>query len=231
MPDVTLLAAVVAGVLSFLTPCILPLVPAYLANIVGVSILSSNPPRGYVLLHTLTFISGFSLVLVGLGACFGVLGARVPLQLLRYAAGGILIAFGLFLVAAARLPWLNYEQRLDFTKSARTGYLRSLFIGASFALGWTPCIGPILGGILTLAWNSQTAWQGTYLLAAYCLGLGVPFILIGLMLGKVSPHLRWLSRHAFATSVAAAALLVSLGVLILTGHLESLTAIHIGTGG
>jgi len=227
MPDVTFLAALIAGLLSFLSPCILPLVPAYLANMVGASILSSNLARGYVFFHTLTFISGFSLVLVGLGACFGLLGTMIPLELLRYVAGGILIAFGLFLIVAVKLPWLNYERRLDLTKSAGTGYLRSLLIGATFALGWTPCVGPILGGILTLAWNSQTAWQGTYLLAAYCLGLGVPFIVISLTLGRISRYLKWLSRHAFATAIAAATLLITLGVLILTGYLERLTAIYI----
>ncbi len=226
MLDVTFPVAFVAGLLSFLSPCILPLVPVYIANVAGTSVLTSEPPsRGYIILHTLSFIAGFSLVFIALGASLGLLGAMAPFGLLRNIAGVLLIIFGIFLLASTKLPRLNYEKRLNFTHAKGSGYFRSLSIGAIFSLGWTPCIGPILGGILTLAWSSQTVWWGICFLIVYCLGLGLPFIAVSLAIGSASRFLRWLSRHAFATSAISAALLISVGILILTdtiGYISNL---------
>jgi cytochrome c-type biogenesis protein len=146
----------------------------------------------------------------------------VPQGVLEKVGGALLITFGIFLIAATKVPWLNYEKRLDFTRAKGTGYVRSLLIGVIFSLGWIPCVGPILGGILALAANSQTAWQGVYLLLAYCLGLGLPFIAVGLALGAASRYIRWFSRHSFITSIVAAVLLISVGILMLTGYLEYL---------
>ena len=229
MSSITFLTAFAAGILSFLSPCILPLVPVYLANIAGASVLTPDvSPRRHVLLHTVCFIVGFSLVFTALGASLGLLGAVVPQEVLGKVAGALLIAFGIFLVAATKVPWLNYEKRLDFARVKGTGYLRSLLIGAIFSLGWVPCVGPILGGILALAASSQTAWQGVCLLLAYCLGLGLPFIAVGLALGTASRYITWLSRHAFVTSLVAAVLLISIGVLMLTGYLEYLSGLMPG---
>jgi cytochrome c-type biogenesis protein len=226
MPSITFLAAFVAGILSFLAPCILPLVPVYLANIAGTSVLTPDlADRRRIILHTISFIVGFSLVFIALGASLGLVGAAVPQGLLEKVAGALLIAFGAFLVVATRVPWLNYERRLDFARARGTGYLRSLLIGIIFSLGWIPCVGPILGGILTLAASSQTVWQGVYLLLAYCLGLGLPFIAVGLLLGAASRYLRWFSRHGFITSMIAAALLIGVGILMLTGYMEYLGAL------
>jgi cytochrome c-type biogenesis protein len=231
MPTITFLVALGAGVLSFFSPCILPLVPVYLANISGAWVLTPNvSPRRHVLLHTVCFIAGFSLIFTALGASLGLLGAAVPQEVLEKVAGVLLIVFGIFLVAATKVPWLNFESRLDFGRAKGTGYLRSLVLGVIFSLGWTPCIGPILSSILALAASSQTAWQGVYLLLAYCLGLGLPFIAAGLALETVTRYFRWLryvrrwfSRHGFVTSIIAAVLLVSVGVLMLTGYLEYLS--------
>lgn len=224
MPSITFLTALGAGVLSFLSPCILPLVPVYLANIAGSSVLTPDlADRRPVLFHTISFIVGFSLVFVALGASLGLLGAAVPQEVLEKVGGALLITFGIFLVAATKVPWLNYEKRLDFGKAKGAGYVRSLLIGVVFSLGWIPCVGPILGGILTLAASSQTVWQGIYLLLAYCVGLGLPFIAVGLALGAASRYIRWLSRHAFVTSIVAAVLLISVGILMLTGYLEYLS--------
>ena len=229
MPTITFLTALGAGLLSFLSPCILPLVPVYLANIAGSSILAPDlADRRPVLLHTICFIVGFSLVFIALGASLGLLGAAIPQQVLDKVAGTLLIAFGLFLIAATKVPWLNYEKRLDFGKAKGAGYLRSLLIGVIFSLGWIPCVGPILGGILTLAASSQTVWQGVYLLLAYCVGLGLPFIAVGLALGAASRYIRWLSRHAVVTSIVAAVLLIGVGILMLTGYLEYLSGLMPG---
>ena len=220
---ITFLTAFAAGILSFLSPCILPLVPVYLANIAGASVLTPAPPdRRHIFLHTVSFIVGFSLVFIALGASLGVLGAAVPQEVLEKVGGALLITFGIFLIAATKVPWLNYEKRLDFARAKGTGYLRSLLIGVIFSLGWIPCTSPILGSIMILAASSQTAWQGVYLLLAYCLGLGLPFIAVGLALGAASRYIRWFSRHAFVTSIVAAVLLISIGILMLTGYLEYL---------
>lgn len=220
MPSITFSVALAAGILSFLSPCILPLVPVYIANIAGSSVLTDSPPgRGYILLHTISFIAGFSLVFIALGASLGLLGTTIPTQLLQNIAGVVLIIFGLFLIAANKIPWLNYERRLSLNQARGSGYLRSLSIGAIFAFGWTPCVGPVLGGILALSWSSQTVWQGIYLLLAYSLGLGIPFIVVGLALGAVSPYLRWLSRHGLVISIVSAALLITIGILMLAGKL------------
>ena len=229
MSNITFLTALAAGILSFLSPCVLPLVPAYLANIAGASVLTSDlPNRRHIFLHTISFIVGFSLVFIALGASLGLLGTVAPFKLLYNVAGVLLILFGIFLVAATKVPWLNYEKRLDFAKVKGTGYLRSLLIGAIFSLGWTPCVGPILGGILAMAASSQTAWQGVYLLLAYCLGLGLPFVAVGLALGAASRYIKWFSRHAFVTSIVAAVLLISVGILMLTGYLEYLSGLMPG---
>jgi cytochrome c-type biogenesis protein len=223
VPSITFLTALAAGLLSFLSPCVLPLVPVYLANVAGSSSLAPDlVERRHILLHTISFIVGFSLVFIALGASLGLLGAIAPLEVLYKVGGVLLIAFGIFLAASAKVPWLNYEKRLSFAGVRGTGYLRSLLIGAIFSLGWTPCVGPILGSILVLAASSQTAWQGVYLLLAYCLGLGLPFIAVGLAWGSASRYIRWLSRHAFVTSIVAAVLLITIGILMLTGYLEYL---------
>lgn len=223
MPSITFPVALAAGLLSFLSPCVLPLVPVYIANIAGSSVLTESPPsRRYIFLHTLSFVAGFSLVFVILGASTGLLGAMVPLGLLRNIAGALLILFGLFLIAATKVPWLNYEKRLFPNRARGTGYLRSLSIGAIFSLALGPCAWPVVVGILILAAISQNAWQGAYLLLAYSLGLGLPFIAVGLALGALSPYLRWLNRHAYLTSIVSGALLIIIGILVLTGVLDYL---------
>jgi cytochrome c-type biogenesis protein len=224
-----ILASLGLGISSFLSPCILPLVPAYLANIAGTSVLTPDPPsRRYILLHTISFIIGFSLIYTALGGLLGLLGTVVPRGVLEKVAGSLLIVFGIFLIAATKVPWLNYEKRLNFTIVKGSGYLRSLLIGIIFALGWTSCTGPQLGGVLTMIANSETAWQKVYLLLAYCLGLGLPFIAVGLAWGSASRYLRWLSRHAFVISIVAAVLLISMGILMLTGYLDYLSGLMPG---
>ena len=213
-----------AGLLSFLSPCVLPLVPAYLANLAGITAIDAKTRTSYLpaLFHSLSFVLGFSLIFIALGASVGLLGTAITAHsiLLRQIAGGLIIAFGVFLIAAFKLPWLNYEKRLSPAVGSNPGYLRSILIGAAFALGWTPCIGPILGAILALAWTSQTVWQGAYLLAIYSLGLGIPFIIIGLTWGAIMPLWKGLNRHLGTISIVSGALLIVIGILMLTGQLS-----------
>jgi cytochrome c-type biogenesis protein len=220
MPDYSLPVAFGAGVLSFFSPCVLPLVPVYLANLAGASALSAEAKRHIVLLHAASFVIGFSAVFIGLGASVGLIGVFFPPDALRTAGGIILILFGVFLLAATRIPWLNYEMRLSKSFGEKTGYLRSLLMGAAFSMGWTPCVGPILGGILTLAATSQTAWKGVYLLTVYSLGLGLPFIAIGLALGAATPVIQRIRRWSNIISVVSGVLLIAIGALMLTNTLK-----------
>ena len=219
MPDYTLPVAFGAGILSFLSPCVLPLVPIYLANLGGAVSLSGEVKRWVILAHAMCFVAGFSIIFIAVGASLGLIGAVLPANVLRYVGGAVLIVFGAFLLAAAWVPWLNYEMRLGRTLAGGTGYVRSGLLGAAFALGWTPCVGPILGGILTLAAASQTAWKGVYLLAIYSLGLGLPFIAVGLALGAALPVVRWLRRWSGVVSIVSGILLIIVGILMLTNTL------------
>jgi cytochrome c-type biogenesis protein len=223
MDETSLLVAFGAGVLSFLSPCVLPLVPVYLANLAGASSVLPQTNRWPPVLHTLCFVLGFSLVFIGLGASAGLIGAVFSGVLLRKIAGALLIGFGIFLIASRWVPWLNYEIRLGRMPGGSAGYLRSVLVGAAFSLGWTPCVGATLGGILTLASSSQTVWRGIYLLAAYSLGLGVPFIAAGLALGTAVPIIRWLSRRGNIILPLSGLLLIAVGILMLTNTLMRLS--------
>ncbi|MDY6916986.1 MAG: cytochrome c biogenesis protein CcdA [Chloroflexota bacterium] len=217
--DVSIPAAFVAGVFSFLSPCVLPLVPVYLANLGGVTTLTAEAKRWTIFLHAVSFVAGFSIVFIAIGASAGLLGLFIPANVLRIVGGVVLILFGLFLIAATRVPWLNYEVRLGRALGGGAGHVRSILLGAAFGLGWTPCVGPILGGILTLAATSQTAWKGVYLLALYSLGLGIPFIAVGLALGAAMPVIRWLRRWSGVISIVSGLLLIVVGALMLTNTL------------
>ena len=223
MPSISIIAAFSAGVLSFLSPCVVPLVPVYLASLYGPEILESGAARrrAPLFLHSLSFVIGFSLVFVTLGAIAGLTGLAISPNsaLLNKIAGSLLIAFGLFMLAALKLPWLNYEKRLTPSLGNTPGYLRSLLIGATFSLAWIPCVSPILGGILTLALGSETAWHGAYLLAIYSLGLGLPFLIIGVAFESISPLLRRIHRYSRLIYIISSLLLIIIGVLILTNSL------------
>ena len=223
MEDASLAVAFGAGVLSFFTPCVLPLVPVYLASVCGPEILEaeSRKMRFPILLHSLSFVVGFTIIFVALGAAAGLAGFAIGSRgLILKIAGGLLIAFGVFLLASLKFPWLNYEKRLAPSLSTTTGYLRSMLIGALFSLAWTPCVGPILGSILTLAWSSETAWQGAYLLAIYSLGLGIPFLVIGVAFDFFRPLLRRLHRYSTWTYLFSGILLIVVGILTLTNTLR-----------
>ncbi len=216
MPDYSLPVAFGAGVLSFLSPCVLPLVPIYLANLGGAVSLSVEAKRRAIFLHAISFVAGFSIVFTGVGASLGLIGVVFPTNVLRIIGGVILILFGLFLLAAIKIPQLNYyEFRLSRSFGESTGYLRSALMGAVFSVALGPCTGPIIGGILLLAWNAQTAWKGAYLLAAYSLGLGIPFIAVGLALGAALPVIKWLRRWSNIISIVSGILLIAVGILML----------------
>lgn len=223
MESISIIVAFSAGLLSFLSPCVLPLVPVYLASLVGPEIFEARSTgiRLPVFLHSLSFVFGFSLIFVSMGAIAGLTGFVInpSLALLNKISGSLLIAFGLFILAALKVPWLNYEKRLNPSLGSTTGYLRSFLIGAIFSLAWTACVGPILGGILAIALNSATAWHGAYLLAFYSLGLGLPFLIIGVAFDSMVPLLKRIQRYSQIIHVTSGLLLIVIGILILTNKI------------
>lgn len=210
----TLSLAFSAGILSFLSPCVLPLVPSYLAYVGG----SGAAKRSILLRNALLFVVGFSSIFIALGASASALGSllRSQRELLTIGGGVLVIAFGLVLLGVIRLPVLMRDTRVQARHDASTP-VGAVLLGMAFAAGWTPCIGPVLGGILTLAGASGTLLEGVTMLAVYSAGLAVPFLLAALALDpflRVSRRLRhwlpWVER-------AAGGLLVIAGVLMVTG--------------
>lgn len=213
--------AFVAGLASFLSPCVLPLVPIYLGQLVGQSVYQSTgehserPARLNTFLHSATFVFGFALAFVALGATASTLGSflRAHQVLLREIGGILLVIIGLHLVGIFKLPFLYWQKRFEF-HPARPSYGASLLIGIIFGIGWTPCIGLILGAILVLAASSRTLTQGVLLLLAYSLGLGIPFLLLGLGLDRGSKVLKLLKPHLGKIEVGTGVVMILAGVMI-----------------
>jgi cytochrome c-type biogenesis protein len=219
--NISLIAAFSGGLLSFLSPCVLPMVPVYLASLYGPELFETRGFRLPVFLHSLSFVMGFSVIFVLMGAIVGLTGYAISpdYDLLSKIAGSLLIAFGVFLLLATKVPWLNYEKRLAPSVGRTTGYARSFLIGGAFSVSWTACVGPILGGILTMASVQATAWHGAYLLGIYSLGLGLPFLIVGVAFDSVLPLLKRIQRHSGLIHIISGVLLIVVGILILTGNL------------
>ena len=217
------------GVLSFLSPCILPLIPVYLASLVGPEIFEDKAQRKRlpIFLHALSFVIGFSIIFTLWGAGSGLLGATLinHLATLRQIAGIMMIVFGIFMLAAFKIPWLNYERRLNVTKPGKSSYARSFIIGAVFPVAWIPCTSAVLGGILVLAGTSQTALQGAFLLAVYSLGLGLPFLTLAIAFDFVAPLLKNIRRFSALIYVISGLLLIAIGLLILMDKVSWLLSV------
>jgi cytochrome c-type biogenesis protein len=218
----TLIIAAFAGLASFLSPCMLPVIPAFLAQLAGTSLGVSDLKRRDVLLSTVLFVGGFSAVFAFLGVVLGALlqgAATEVLAWLSRLAGTAVIVLGLHLTGLLRLPLLDREYRAHPGMS-KTGHLTSFLFGASFAVAWTPCVGPILGSTLALA-TTQPA-SAFPLLLAYSLGLGAPFLLVGLFPSSAFSFLKRHRKAAVRLQVAFGAVLLGMGVLVFTNRLSLL---------
>lgn len=224
--DVSLIAAFAAGFLSFVSPCVLPLIPGYISFVSGVSVeemRADAPPatsRLQVFVTSLAFVLGFSLVFIALGASATAIGkflfAKLPL--LSKIAGVILIIFGLHTMGVFRLAFLETEKRVHSQRKP-AGPLGAMLVGVAFAFGWTPCIGPILGGILAIAGSRNSVNEGITLLAVYSLGLGIPFLLTSLAINRFFGAAKKIRRYYHAIELTSGVLLVVIGLLIMTGQL------------
>lgn len=213
-----------AGLLSFLSPCVLPLFPSYLSFITGMSVerLSgevTTGTRGRVVLHSLAFIAGFTAVFVSLGVSVSAAGQFLLeyRDWIRVAGGILIIVFGLYIAGVLRVGLFGRSAQLQIQQKP-AGVVGSFAVGLTFAIGWTPCVGPILGSILTLASSDRTVGQGTALLLAYSAGLGIPFLLFSLALGSFLAFFKRYRPFIPVVERVAGLLLVAVGVLVVTNY-------------
>lgn len=224
MNDVSFPIAFLAGIVSFLSPCVLPLVPGYISYMSGVSAASDGSPAAprRAVVAAAVFVLGFTVVFVPLGATATLLGSLLNdyQDQLRIASGVFIIFLGLLFVGAFRIPALQRDTR--FQPRPGSGLWGSAVLGGAFAFGWSPCIGPVLGSVLTMAAGRGSeggVGEGAALLAVYSLGLGVPFLAAGLGVTRLGGVVAWLRRHSRKVSLVSGMLLVGMGVLFVTNQL------------
>lgn len=243
MTDVGILVAFFAGIVSFASPCCLPLVPVYVGYMVGSG--AETKPVRYraAFFQALAFVAGFTLVFCALWASVGLVGyfLRDHAGLLRQVGGALLVFMGLHVAGIITISALYRDVRPSMRRmgiasvdesgvATQPSYGRSALLGVVFAAGWTPCIGPVLGGIIGLASVSASAGQGTLLLVAYALGLGIPFILVAMGATTVSTRLRWFRDHHVGVSLVTGAMIVAVGFLMITNTFVRLSGLLPQTG-
>ena len=229
--DVSLLAAFVAGIFSISSPCILPLVPIYLAHIAGVTVgETGTAARASVIRNAAAYIVGFSIVFIAMGAALGAVGstasaldffAQNRVWLVRI-GGLMLIVLGLYQTGIIRIPFLDRDRRLSIRMGAPGSMTSSFVIGVGFGAGWSPCVGPILGAILTMAAGQGSVERGTLLLTLYTLGLAVPFMLAALAFGSAPDILRKINGRLHTITLVSGAILLGVGVIMILGVYQQL---------
>lgn len=224
MENVNILTAFIFGLLSFISPCVLPIIPGYISFISGHTLddLQGNNKSAAraVIVNSLVFILGFTLVFVLMGAAATSIGQLLNdnLNLISKIAGVIIIIFGLHMIGIFKIGFLNYEKRFHLQEK-KLGIFGSFAVGAAFAFGWTPCIGPVLAGILAIASQQDTVMQGIVLLFVYSLGLGIPFFLTAISINKFFNVFNKVKKHFHTIEVAGGVMLVAVGVLMMTNYL------------
>ena len=217
-----LLYALAMGAVSFASPCILPLIPSYVSYITGISYdeLVSRESRkknmNITLLHSLAFVGGFSIIFVLLGATASLAGSILSqyLDVIRVVGGVLIILMGIFVMDVVDIPFLQREAKLQL-KTRPAGYVGTIVVGMIFGAGWTPCTGPFLGSVLTLAMTSETLGSGMALLMLYSLGLGIPFILSAIAISAFLSSFNKLKKHFKAIKMVSGIILIIMGILLL----------------
>ncbi len=223
-PSISLAVAFSAGLLSFLSPCVLPLIPSYVTFITGLGLDDVTRSRRTALVHGLLFVLGFTLIFLALGATATVLGRLLFSQRIwiTRAGGVLLILFGLYMAGVLRIGALDRERRLHLADKP-VGYLGTVLVGVAFGAGWTPCLGPVLGGILAYTSTVADLQRGLLLLTAYSLGLGIPFLLSALMVDRFLGWFQRVRRHLGTVNRVAGAMLVLVGLLMLSGAFTTMS--------
>ncbi len=231
IPQISLIAAFSAGLLSFVSPCVLPLVPSYISYITGLSVeqLTDASERvkfkKAIVLNSLLFIAGFSSVFIAFGASASLLGQVLITYQdhIRRFGGVLIVVFGLYLLGILNLSFLKMEHRFQF-RSRPAGYLGSFLIGVAFAAGWTPCVGPVLGSILLYASTTDSLVSGVVLLTSYSLGLGLPLFLTALGVDRFLAYFKQARAYLWGVSTVSGVLLVVVGVMIYANSLTMVTS-------
>jgi cytochrome c-type biogenesis protein len=231
--EVSFAAALIAGLLSFVSPCVLPLVPAYISFMTGVSVdrlrTEVDSELGMTAsMHSLFFVLGFSTVFIALGASASLIGQVLlaNMELLSKVGGALIVIFGLHYIGLFKISFLNMEARFNL-QDKPPGLWGAYLIGLAFAFGWTPCVGPILATILALAGGQDSIWQGVLLLSVYSLGLGIPFILAGLAINSFLGFFTKIRVHLHKIEIISGVLLVVVGVMIFMGDFNRLAILII----
>ena len=227
MEGISYFYVLLAGLLSFLSPCVLPIVPGYLCFIAGTSLDKAldnqEALRSNILKYAISFVLGFSVVFVLMGASATYLSSLLYeyFDYLRIIGGIIIIIFGIHFTQLIQLPFLNSDTRIQIN-NYKPGLIGSFVVGLSFAFGWTPCIGPILGSVLSVAASSENVSEGTFLLVLYSAGLGIPFIVAAYGIGAFLKFLSKIRKYIRAIEIFTGLLLIIFGVLILTNRIQEL---------
>lgn len=234
--DISYFGAFVGGVLSFLAPCVLPLIPGYLSFMTGLSvseIRSGESAKRSILIPSILFTLGFTVVFVLIGAAAGFASGALRPVMIQYQetlgiVSGVLVALiGVLLLGIIKVPWLYGEARFEMANSRRFGRAAAFVMGIAFGFGWTPCVGPILAVILGMAAQTGDVVRSASMLGVYSLGLATPFLLTAVFFGRLTGTLKWFNRHSLAISRFAGGILVVMGVLMATGQLGRLSSMLI----
>jgi cytochrome c-type biogenesis protein len=228
MLEIGIFSAFIAGVLSFVSPCVLPLVPVYIGimsrNVATKENIVKFSDRLYLFLNSLLFVLGFSVVFIILGSTASFIGQILKnyLSIISRVGGVILMIFGLHYVGLFKIPFLNLERKFHMPSNLKAGFLWSFLFGIVFSFGWVPCVGMILSAILLLASRMETLLQGILLLIIYCVGLGLPFIIASLFIGFFTKFLKKFNKHLNIVSIISGIFLIALGIVFVT---DSMTKI------
>ncbi len=231
-----LMYSLAAGIVSFVSPCILPIIPSYVSYITGISYdelvdrESRRKNMNTTLLHSLAFVTGFSVIFVLLGATASLAGSVLSqhLNVIRIIGGVFIIFMGIFVMDVVNIPFLQQEARLHL-KTRPAGYAGTVVVGLIFGAGWTPCIGPFLGSVLTLAMTTETLGRGMTLLAVYSLGLGVPFVLSAIAISAFLSSFNKLRKHFRVIKITSGLILIAMGLLLVTDSMTLLTTYTLNT--
>lgn len=222
MFEISILSSFLAGILSFISPCVLPLVPAYLGIMSRNAIYKEEKiklsDRIYTFLNSLLFVLGFSIIFIILGSTATFIGQLLKnyLPIISRIGGAILIIFGLHYVGLFKISFLNLEKRLKMPEGLKTGYLWSFLFGVIFSFGWVPCVGMILSGILLLASNMETLTQGIMLLVVFSMGLGLPLLAASIFIGFFTRILKRINKHLNIISIISGIFIILLGIIFIT---------------
>lgn len=228
MGNATILVALIAGVLSFLSPCVFPLIPAYVSHLTGSFVHENkiNVEKKLLMIRSISFIVGFSVVFVAMGASASFIGQFFAgnRELVEKISGLLIIVFGLQMTGVLTMRFLMFNKSFIKTETSKKGNLRSFILGLAFGSGWTPCVGLALSSILLLAGSSETVYSGMFLLFIYSIGLGIPFLVLSLMLTYSLGILKKINRWLPVLSVVNGWILVGMGLLLFTGQLQKISA-------